>query len=68
MKEFALLFWIKEKMEGMEEIGIEKPSVKGLDAFPNSGSVAPRPGDILCCTSGPGGYGQNILSWVKKNL
>lgn len=32
-------------------------SGKGLTAYPNGGTVAPRPGDILCMSGGAGGYG-----------
>ena len=32
-------------------------SAKGLDAFKNSGTVRPRPGDILCLSGGGKGYG-----------
>lgn len=32
-------------------------SAKGLTAYNNSGTTAPRPGDILCMQYGPGGYG-----------
>ena len=42
-------------------------SAKGLDAFPNSGSVAPRPGDILCFTGGPGGYGHVAIIMEVAN-
>ena len=42
-------------------------SAKGLDAFPNSGTVAPRPGDILCFTGGPGGYGHVAIIMEVAN-
>ena len=52
-------------MEGMEEIG--EASAKGLDAFPNSRSVALRTGDILCFTGGPGGYGHVAIIMEVTN-
>ena len=52
-------------MEGMEEIG--EASAKGLDAFPNSGTVALRTGDILCFTGGPGGYGHVAIIMEVSN-
>ena len=49
----------------MEEIG--EASAKGLDAFPNSGTVALRTGDILCFTGGPGGYGHVAIIMEVTN-
>ena len=54
-------------MEGMEGDWYREASAKGLDAFPNSGTGAPRPRDILCCTGGPGGYGHIAIIMEVTN-
>ena len=60
-------FLNKGKNGGHGRDWYREASVKGLDASPNSGSVAPRPGDILCFTGGPGGYGHVAIIMEVTN-
>ena len=60
-------FLNKGKNGGHGRDWYREASAKGLDAFPNSGSVAPRPGDILCFTGGPGGYGHVAIIMEVAN-
>ena len=60
-------FLNKGKNGGHGRDWYREASAKGLDAFPNSGTVAPRPGDILCFTGGPGGYGHVAIIMEVAN-